>query len=58
MSGVKRVCLHTKCPLLLPEFEQNYTISGGTRWRSRLRHCATNRKALGLIPDVVIEVLH
>jgi len=23
----------------------------GTRWRSWLRHCATNRKAAGSIPD-------
>jgi hypothetical protein len=27
----------------------NYT--GGTRWRSWLRHCATNRKVAGSIPD-------
>jgi hypothetical protein len=23
----------------------------GTQWRSWLRHCATNRKVAGLIPD-------
>src|SRR5215510_63819 len=28
----------------------------GTRWRSWLRHCATNRKVAGSIPDVVIEI--
>ena len=26
----------------------------GTRWRSWLRHCATNRKVAGSIPDGVI----
>jgi hypothetical protein len=26
---------------------------GGTRWRSWLRHCATNRKIAGSIPDGV-----
>jgi hypothetical protein len=28
-------------------------LSGGTRWRSWLRHCATNRKVVGSIPDDV-----
>ena len=32
-----------------------YTYSvGATRWRSWLRHCATNRKVAGLTPDGVI----
>jgi len=29
---------------------------GGTRWRSWLRHCATNRKVAGSIPDGVIGI--
>ena len=31
---------------------------GGTRWHSRLRHCATSRKVAGLIPDGVIGFFH
>jgi len=30
----------------------------GTRWRSWLRHCATNRKVAGSIPDVVVGIFH
>ena len=30
----------------------------GTRWRSWLRHCATNQKAAGLIHDGVIVIFH
>ena len=33
-------------------------MSGGTRWPSWLRHCATSRKVLGSIPDGVIGVFH
>ena len=33
-------------------------LSGGTRWRSRLRHCATNQKVAGSIPDGVIGIFH
>jgi hypothetical protein len=29
-----------------------------TRYRSWLRHCATSRKVVGLIPDGVIEIFH
>jgi hypothetical protein len=29
----------------------------GTRWRSWLRHCATNRNVAGLIPDGVDSTL-
>jgi hypothetical protein len=32
--------------------------NGGTRWRSRLRHCATSRKVAGSIPDGVIVIFH
>jgi hypothetical protein len=31
---------------------------GGTRWHSGLRHCATNRKVAGSIPDGVTGVFH
>jgi len=31
---------------------------GGTRWRSWLRHCATNREVVGSIPDGVIGIFH
>jgi len=30
-----------------------YMYMGGTRWRIWLRHCATNRKIAGSIPDGV-----
>jgi hypothetical protein len=30
-------------------------VSGGTRWRSWLRHYATSRKVAGSIPDDVIR---
>ena len=31
---------------------------GNTRWRSWLRHCATNRNVAGSIPDGVIGIFH
>jgi hypothetical protein len=31
---------------------------GNTRWRSWLRHCATNRKVADLIPDGVTGIFH
>jgi hypothetical protein len=34
----------------------DYTVPGGTRWRSRLRHCATSRKVAGSIPDGVTGI--
>jgi len=36
----------------------NIRGSGGTRWCSRLRHCATSRKVTGSIPDVVIGIFY
>jgi len=30
---------------------------GGTRWRSWLRHCATNRQVAGSISDLSLEFL-
>jgi hypothetical protein len=32
----------------------HYSLRRGTRWRSWLRHCATNRKVAGSIPDIII----
>jgi hypothetical protein len=40
------------------EFNQSNENSGGTRWRSWLRHCATSRKVAGSILDDVIEIFH
>ena len=34
------------------------TTSGGPRWRSWLRHCATSQKVAGSIPDGVIGIFH
>ena len=34
--------------------ENNCCRYGGTRWRSWLRHCTTNREVAGSIPDGVI----
>jgi hypothetical protein len=31
---------------------------GGARWRSQLRHYATNRKVAGSIPDGVVTIFH
>ena len=35
-----------------------YYKEGDTRWRSRLRNCATSRKVAGSVPDGVIAVFH
>jgi hypothetical protein len=45
------------------EFFSNYFpqctyLHGGARWRSWLRHCATNRNVAGSIPDGVIGINH
>jgi len=37
----------------LSNYVRCYTWSGGTRWRSWLRHCATSRKVAGSIPEDV-----
>jgi len=34
-----------------------YVKSGGTRWRSWLRHCATSRKVTGSIPEFFVDIL-
>jgi hypothetical protein len=36
----------------------NVPLQLGTRWRSWLRHCATNRKVAGSIPDIVTGIFH
>jgi hypothetical protein len=36
----------------------NYQSVRGTRWRSWLRHCATNLKVAGSILDGVIGIFH
>jgi hypothetical protein len=43
--------LHPSPP---PHFRRLQVYLGGTRWRIWLRHCATNRKVAGSIPDDVI----
>ena len=35
-----------------------FSVFGGTRWRSWLRHCATSRKVAGSIPDGAIGIFH
>jgi len=42
----------------VPIFTKYSCIKGGTRWNSWLRHCATNRKVAGSIPDGVIGIFH
>ena len=37
-------------------FSDYYLVSGGTRWRSWLRHCCTSRKVAGSIPDGFIGI--
>ena len=32
--------------------------TGGPRWRSWLRHCATSQNVAGSIPDGVIGIFH
>ena len=39
-------------------FYNNFSYARGTRWRSRLRHCAASRKVAGSIPDGVIGIFH
>jgi hypothetical protein len=33
-----------------------HRLTWATRWRSWLRHCATNRNVAGLIPDEITAV--
>jgi hypothetical protein len=39
-------------------FSCHHSALGGPRWRSWLRHCATNRQVAGSIPDGVIGIYH
>ena len=55
------------CCVIIPKIENVCYISaifisssawsGGPRWRSWLRHCATSQKVAGSIPDGVIDVI-
>jgi len=36
----------------------SHRLVRGTRWHSWLRHCATNSKVTGSIPDGVIGIFH
>ena len=38
------------------EVKMNTHFTWGTRWHSWLRHCATNRKVAGSIPDGVTGI--
>ena len=40
------------------EYERTTIRQRGTRWHSRLNHCATSRKVAGSIPYVVIGIFH
>jgi hypothetical protein len=41
-----------------PVYLAGYSQTAGPRWRSLLRHCATNRKVAGSIPDGVTGFFH
>ena len=47
--------LHFSPSYTLFFFQKPITFKGDTRWRSKFRHCATNRKVAGSIPDIAIE---
>jgi hypothetical protein len=40
------------------EIYTTFRKNWGARWRSWLRHCATNRSVAGSIPDGVTEIFH
>ena len=46
--------VHTASINILP----TSLTTGGTRWRSWLRHCARSRKVAGSIPDDVVAIFH
>ena len=52
----------SQCPDLLLRFSlclsSGIIYTGGARWRSWLRHCATSRKAVGSIPYGIIVIFH
>ena len=59
-SMVKRSLLENLVSLFLNVafYEVLYLSTGGTRWRSWLRHCTTNRNVSGSIPGGVFEIFH
>jgi len=42
----------------IPKIYGHHGKNRGTWWCSWLRHCATSRKVVGLIPDDVIGIFH
>ena len=45
-------------PFAAYKYTDRSTQSGGTRWLSWLRHCATSRKVAVSVPDGVIGIFH
>jgi hypothetical protein len=41
-----------------PRIELSHYTNRGTRWRSKLKHCPTNRKIAGSITDRVTRIFH
>ena len=60
------VCLHLLVPTSgitvtqcdAQNAKHHVQATGGTRWRSQLRHCAASRKVMGSIADGVIGFFH
>jgi hypothetical protein len=52
-SVLPSVIYHIRSPSKLTQLSVLYKKNTGTRWRSWLRHYATNRKVAGSIPDEV-----
>jgi hypothetical protein len=57
LVSVIHQCTLTACTVTALSFLYNI-VSRGTRWRSWLRHCATNRQVAASIPDGVSGFLH
>jgi hypothetical protein len=59
---VRTVCasVHLEHPkvFLCSIFYDAFKKAGGSRWRSWFRHCGTNRKVAGSIPDCAIGIFH
>ena len=59
---VRKHCLWslqvTICGIPIMVYNIHMTFGRGTRWLSRLRHCATSRKAAGSTPDGNIRIFH
>jgi len=56
----KRNCRKKLCFNVIGKWSRmtHYGLQRGTRWRSWLRHCATNRKIAASIPDGVNGIFH